>query len=259
MKILCSKRFMVQMQASFIIALVFSIFVSCSTAPYPNTKDYGEYVDAIRQGNISYVNQFYKKYKKYALTDISLYGLVYNPLEIAAVYGKNEIVKFFFEKGADPNAISPSYHVPIVFAIVMNKNIESISLAIKYGANVDIKDANGTCLIGLAASTGSPDVVKALLPGIKDINAVDSRSGNALFGAVYSGSIEVFNLLVASGIDINKQSDSGNTPLLMAIAYENIPIAELLIELGADVTIINNKGYDAKRLAEHMGLVIKGL
>ena len=253
------KRFSVMEISCIVVMLVLIGYASCATARYPDPKEYGEYAQAIRRDDISYVKRFTAKYKKYAITDIELIGHHFNPVEIAAISDSNDIVKFLLEKGADPNALSPSYKVPIIFVMVANKKVEAIKLAIEHGSKVDIKDDGGMSLIGYAASTGSLEVVSALLPAIKDINAVDERNGNALFGAIYSDSIEILNLLAARGIDLNNQDSYGNTPLLYAIGLGQIAIAERLIELGAGTSIMNEKGYDAKRLAEHMGLAISGL
>lgn len=250
-------RLSVLMISCVVAAFVLGSCASCATARYPNPKEYGDYVYAIRHDDLDYVRQFEEKYRKYAVSNINLMGQLYNPVELAAISGSNDIMKFLLEKGADPNAISPIFKVPIIFVMVGNKKVQAVKLAIEHGAKIGVY--NDMSLWVSAVASGDMQIVNAVLPNVKDINEVDKEIGNALFAAIFTGNMDIFNLLIACQINMNMRDNFGNTPLLYAIGLENITIVERLIELGADTTIQNDKGYDAKRLAEHMGLKIPGL
>lgn len=235
------------------------VLSGCTTVKYPDDKLYAEYAKAIRRGDLEYVIDFVKQYKKYALNDIYILGQHYNPLDVAVVSDSNEIVEFLLAKGADPNGTSPTFKEPLIFGVVRQKKVRALQLFIKYGALVDVHGVNGVSLLEIAASTGSLEMVEMIVEKTNNINIMSDGGNNALFGAVYSNNCEIIEFLVLKGIEVNKKSIDGNTSLIMAVAYQNVAAAEKLIELGADITIMNNEGYDAKRLANKLGLSIRGL
>ncbi|MEJ5189977.1 MAG: hypothetical protein WHT84_12250, partial [Breznakiellaceae bacterium] len=75
------------------------VLSGCTTVKYPDDKLYAEYAKAIRRGDLEYVIDFVKQYKKYALNDIYILGQHYNPLDVAVVSDSNEIVEFLLAKG----------------------------------------------------------------------------------------------------------------------------------------------------------------
>jgi len=128
------------------------------------------------------------------------------------------------------------------------------------GGLTSVHGVNGVSLLEIAASTGSLEMVEMIVEKTNNINATSDEGRNALFGAVYSNNCEIIEFLVRKGIEINKETIDGMlTPLLFAVSLQNVAAAEKLIELGADITIMNNEGYDAKRLANKLGLSIRGL
>ena len=236
------------------------VLSGCTTVKYPDDKLYAEYAKAIRRGDLEYVIDFVKQYKKYALNDIYILGQHYNPLDVAVVSDSNEIVEFLLAEGADPDVTSPTFKEPLIFGVVRQKKVRALQLFIKYGALVDVHGVNGVSLLEIAASTGSLEMVEMIVEKTNNINATSDEGRNALFGAVYSNNCEIIEFLVRKGIEINKETIDGMlTPLLFAVSLQNVAAAEKLIELGADITIMNNEGYDAKRLANKLGLSIRGL
>ncbi|MEW5677203.1 ankyrin repeat domain-containing protein [Flavobacterium enshiense] len=70
-----------------------------------------------------------------------------------------------------------------------------------------------------------------------------------LFVAISKGDVATVKKFVEYGVDVN-ETVNGMTPLMFAVRYNNPEIAKFLIEKGADITLKNNNGYTALRLAE---------
>ncbi|MFC2148592.1 MAG: ankyrin repeat domain-containing protein [Eudoraea sp.] len=67
--------------------------------------------------------------------------------------------------------------------------------------------------------------------------------------AILQGDIDTVKSLIELGEDVNQKS-LDMTPAMFAARYNKADILELLIENGADLSIKNDKGYTAKKLAK---------
>ena len=67
--------------------------------------------------------------------------------------------------------------------------------------------------------------------------------------AILKGDIDTVKKLIELGEDVNQKS-LDMTPAMFAARYNKAEILELLIENGADLSIKNDKGYTAKKLAK---------
>ncbi|WP_297797269.1 ankyrin repeat domain-containing protein [uncultured Eudoraea sp.] len=72
---------------------------------------------------------------------------------------------------------------------------------------------------------------------------------NSFCKAILQGDLVTVKKLIELGEDVNKKS-LGMTPAMYAARYNKAEILELLIENGADLSIKNDKGYTAKKLAK---------
>jgi len=67
--------------------------------------------------------------------------------------------------------------------------------------------------------------------------------------AILQGDIDTVKTLIELGEDVNQKS-LDMTPAMFAARYNKAEILELLIANGADLSIKNDKGYTAKKLAK---------
>jgi len=67
--------------------------------------------------------------------------------------------------------------------------------------------------------------------------------------AILQGDINTVKTLIELGEDVNQKS-LDMTPAMFAARYNKAEILELLIANGADLSIKNDKGYTAKKLAK---------
>jgi len=129
------------------------------------------------------------------------------PLQIAIYNSFNSLIEFLLDNGADPNFFDGE-QTPLYMA-TLYKNTKVVSLLIKRGANVNLRNSDGT---------------------------------TALQGACWGGIVEIFKILVENGADIFNQNESGNTILFDACFGGNMEICKYLIENGVDPLAENKKG-----------------
>lgn len=79
--------------------------------------------------------------------------------------------------------------------------------------------------------------------------SVKNLAINSFCKAILQGDLETVKKLIELGEDVNKKS-LGMTPAMFAARYNKAEILQLLIENGADLSVKNDKGYTAKKLAK---------
>lgn len=67
-----------------------------------------------------------------------------------------------------------------------------------------------------AAMLGDLDLVRALLDGGVDVNALSRHGDTALHRAVMYGRVDIVRLLLERGADVNAEDGDGRTPLSFA-------------------------------------------
>ena len=159
-------------------------------------------------------------------------------------------VKSLVKQEVDFNRKDPKNNNLSIFTIAAGhtETPEIISLMLKNGANVNIRDdLGGTPLLGAALSNKSPKVIEILLKNGADINMKTGDGNNALhFAVMYNyRNIDIIKTLIKNGFDVNSKDNMGATTLMKAVAFnENTDVIELLIDKGADVNSVNDNGID---------------
>ena len=242
-----------------IIVSVLSV-VSCKE-DFPTLEDFAEYSKYLENGDLEGVKKYYKKFGPRSVEQYGVEGLfMINPLEAVLHYSYYDIAEFLLKKGANPNAVSPTMHTPIIFNCIANNNIKGLELLIKYNVNVAVfTDSDGYSTLWYAAATGV-ETLDVIYKKTKDINVKNIKdNATALFGAVIMGHFDCVKFLVEHEIEVNDIDSIGCSALIYAVNTGRIDICEYLIEHGADINIVDNEGYNAKWIADELGLQIKGL
>ena len=103
----------------------------------------------------------------------------------------------------------------------------------------------------IAARTGNPAVVRALLGAGSDVKATTTSGATALHLAAAAGNADVVKALLSKGADPNaRESNWGQTPLIFAAEYGRAAAVQVLMKHGADASIhtrIDNLSDDAAR------------
>ena len=103
--------------------------------------------------------------------------------------------------------------------------MQQVKKAIQSGADVNAKDEDGACPLGLAAGHGHVNIVRTLIKAGADIDWEAPRGQTALHVAALSRHTEVVRTLIFAGADVNARIQSKKapedfqsaTPLLMAV------------------------------------------
>ncbi|UKZ82545.1 hypothetical protein TrVFT333_010334 [Trichoderma virens FT-333] len=155
---------------------------------------------------------------------------------------------------------------PAICAAASNGHVEIVRTLLRYGADINAKDADRQTPLHHAAKNGMDDVVDTLLhpknwtTNTKEranmranINAVDSSRYTPLHLAAKSGHVRVVELLVRSGPDLAARSRKGETPLHFATKYPEI--VKILLEYKAEVNAVDVSDQTPLHIAAETGCV----
>lgn len=125
------------------------------------------------------------------------------------------------------------------------KDAAKVEDAIKKGAGVKDRNAQGFTWLHYAARAGTPEVVKLLITRGAEVNAADPAGWTPIFMA---GSGAIASTLIANGADVNFQDKQGRTPAHALLPLDRKESKEQ-IQLSLDVlsVLVKAKGYDPVR------------
>lgn len=113
----------------------------------------------------------------------------WTPLKVAVSMGNIEIVEILLNNGA-----STYLSNPLLLACV-NKDVEIIKLFFQYGADVNISDSNGWTPLMVAAQQGSLEIVQLLLERGAKIDAKTDEGWTALDAASQNNHNDIVTIL----------------------------------------------------------------
>jgi ankyrin repeat protein len=133
-------------------------------------------------------------------------------------------------------------------------------------SNYNIRTADGSALIHLAAQRAYPGLIDFLMAKRADIN-IKNRSGAApLHEAARAGNISIMEALIAGGADVNSQDAKGNSAMHIAVPPQAHGRAlELLLSRGANPNLRDEHGESPLHIAitlnrdpELIGMLLAG-
>ena len=191
------------------------------------------------------------------------------PLSAAASLGDPDIVRLLLEFGADPNYRKTV--TPPLAAAASSGSVETLIAIIEAGAQIDVRDEDGSTPLMDAAACGHVDIVKELLerganPKLKD------RYGNTALGyAVEKERYEVCDVLalvstpkereklrIALAIDAQGGIDPRVDALILAAGKGEFDTLSEIVASGVCADAINRRGTTALMFAangNHMTVV----
>lgn len=122
----------------------------------------------------------------------------FQPLGLAAYFGKTEAVKYLLKAGADVN--SPSKNalgVTPLQSAVAGGHLEITRLLLEKGASPNVRERGGYTPLHAAAQNGDVEIVRSLIFGGANVEAVSEKNEKPLDMAQKNGHDEVINLLRA--------------------------------------------------------------
>ncbi|XP_051207067.1 uncharacterized protein [Lolium perenne] len=169
-------------------------------------------------------------------SDASDHGSGVTPLHFAVSHEQVTAVRYFLEKGADPNIKDSSNGTASLHEAAALGYDEITQLLLANGANVDEPSTHGTPLVA-AAAHGKFSSMKILLEHHADPNKVSWEYGTPLTTTLYatpdrmdeSTCLKCVKLLVEAGADV--KCTNPETPLAIATTNGLTKCAEYLLEV----------------------------
>jgi ankyrin repeat protein len=122
----------------------------------------------------------------------------FQPLGLAAFFGKNEAVKYLIKAGAEVNSPSKnSLGVTPLQSAVAGGHLEITRLLLEAGASPNVRDRSGYTPLHAAAQNGHIEIVRSLIFGGANVEVVSEKNEKPLDMALKSEHDEVVNLLKA--------------------------------------------------------------
>eukprot|EP00899_Mesostigma_viride_P007210 jgi/Mesvir1/16490/Mv10045-RA.1 len=146
-------------------------------------------------------------------------------LHMAAMSGKEDIVRLLLAKGAVVNHKDRWGRVPLQDA-VENKRTIIASLLLEKGATMELDDPAG--LLCKAASDNDLVLMKSLIDHNVDPNASDYDKRTPLHVAAAEGKTEIVEFLIAHEADVNVVDRWGATPLDDAVKFGHEWVARVI-------------------------------
>jgi ankyrin repeat protein len=167
-------------------------------------------------------------------------------------------VKNAINQGANINAQLEKYEdygnpgwTPLMAATASN-TLEIVNYLLDKGADISLRNSNGSTVLDLACRRGRLKVVTLLLEKGADIHTKDN-DGHTPLMAICSGKtldtdgteedyLKIARLLIEQGADVNEMENKGETALHKAAFFHFDACIELLVQHGADINIQSHDG-----------------
>ena len=174
-------------------------------------------------------------------------------LMFASEMGHDDIVRELCSKGhpedAHPHPMAnvndkDFIGMTALMSACMGCHINTVSVLLNLGADVNLTATEGSNALMFAASVGEPckAVIRKLLDSGININARDKAGKTALFKRTEEcfgrTPPDLMRLLIDLGADVNITTNSGETPLMQACRHNTIEAATLLCDNGANLDAV---------------------
>ena len=138
----------------------------------------------------------------------------FTPLDLAALFGRVDILKALIAAGADAEA----YHVFDLINAGATLSVEDALFFINAGGDIDATDGNGRSFLHYAVYDNRIDLVNVLIDAGADLNIKEDEFGRTpLHAAAGFGYTDIVRALIDAGANLNIQDDDGVTALDLAI------------------------------------------
>jgi len=192
------------------------------------------------------------------------------PLFCAAKEGRNEIVKYLLDRGANPR-VQNHYGVSALWIPAQKGMLQVVELLLNAGAETHVApfgnladelNITGWTPLYAAMKSRKFDVVKLLLKRSADPNAVTKLGSTPFLLASEICDLDIIEACVEAGADLDfapsgadadNLNITGQTALFMATLKDRIDVVKFLIQKGAQVNVQNRYGVSPLLLCAESG------
>ena len=175
----------------------------------------------------------------------------------AATGGDADAVAVALRAGAPIESRDADGRTPLLLA-ASNDRVDVARLLVLLGADPDAQDDRRDSAWLVTGVTGSVAMLEALLPAAPDLTLTNRFGGVSVIPASERGHVDYVRRVVTTGIDVNHVNDPGWTALLEAIVYGDgsapyQQIVDILLAAGADPRIADAQGITPLQHARSRG------
>ena len=187
--------------------------------------------------------------------DVNHTNCGHTALHFAVMRNHPGVVEVLFEAGADIEVKDEEGSSPLLLACTTG-HLDIVKMLVEAGAGVRGSNIEGvTCLLR-AAYHGHTEIVRYLvgLPQV-DVNQLGCKDLNltALHLAVVGKHQDIVKVLIDAGAELDRTGEDGRSALLVASCMDMPDIVKMLVEAGAVVRATDNKGRTCLTLASYFG------
>ncbi|KAI9803499.1 MAG: hypothetical protein M1825_001842 [Sarcosagium campestre] len=174
------------------------------------------------------------------------------PLHYAALIGNCQMVQFFLDHGADPNAVSDCRETPL--HLTLHKDVQDDVQGLRY-----YDDWTEDCWRRAFAEDDDDQriaVVDALLHHPKvDLKIQDNEGASALHRVPYGEPkcAVIVSMLIEKGAEVSAWNSKKQCPLHLACEYGDYASMQVLLNHGADILHVDQDGLNAVHYAATSG------
>jgi ankyrin repeat protein len=199
-----------------------------------------EFLEAIKKGNLSKVNQLLETNPALANTkgkdgtSAIIFALYHGQRNIAEAISVKKTKRDIFESST------------------LGELDRAKSLIDQNPALASAYSPDGFALVALTAYAGQKETTEYLIGKGADVNAVarNTTGFTALTGAVANNHTEIAKLLVKRGAQVNYRYEGGFSPLMGASEHGNVELVNFLLAKGADPNAKTRDGKDPMSFAK---------
>ena len=190
----------------FIVALT---FLGCAKS----------YQDLSSIAKTATLEEFEYNYNSFELDNKNGYALGY-----AAYHGRDDIIKYLIESGADINSLGSFNQTALCQAALAN-NLATVNILLKLGAN---PNSNYCKPLAHAVSNSNIQMVKLLIDRGADPTLFDGLGQTPFHMAVEQAKYNIIELFLQYGVNVNTKNKDGLSVLQLAKNTFNKSIIDLL-------------------------------
>ena len=154
----------------------------------------------------------------------------------AVVSGDIDIVKEMMETGIDINAVDSKGVTPLMAAAFTGRE-SLVDYFIEEGADLTKQSFEGLTAMDYAVQNERYEIAGLIKRSIEN-----EKKNPRIFNVIQKGSVLHLNRFIELGFDVNVANENGDTPLMEAIKKADIEMVKALLSAGAFVTAQNKKG-----------------